>query len=227
MPSMMLVAACVVLFIVDFLLGSIPWGVVISKIFYKKDIRDSGSGNIGTTNAMRSMGKVGGSVVFLLDFGKGLLSGFLALVANWTIEGPLTADAMYTYADLPILLGVAFIACVWGHIFSPWLKFKGGKGIAVAIGALFFTFGLWGALIELAVFIVLVVATRYVSVGSLGSAVACPIIAAVEYLWLVPVPFTFWCCTLTALTVIWAHRANIKRLARGNENRIGSKKTSH
>lgn len=233
----------VALFAVAFFLGSIPWGVIISKVFFKKDIRNEGSGNIGTTNAMRSMGKVGGSAVFLLDFGKGLLSGAIALAVagllladNPATGQPLvlplltavTGDKMLAY-DMTldgafvkqICLAVAFLGCIWGHIFSPWLGFKGGKGIAVAVGCLFMTFGPVGALLELSIFIVLVVATRFVSLGSVAAAVACPFFSLYFFWgnW-----FAIVICTIAAITVVWAHRENIGRLIAGNERRIGDKK---
>ena len=207
------------LFIICFLLGSIPWGLIISEVFFHKDIRKEGSGNIGTTNAMRTMGKVGGAAVFVLDFGKGLLSGFLAVLACWYLVpgGGLTPESPLSYATYE---GVAFLGCVWGHIFSPWLKFKGGKGIAVAVGCIFFTFGPVGALIELAIFIAVVVATRYVSAGSLSAAVACPFVS-LYFFW---GEWAAWAmCVIAAITVIWAHRSNIGRLRAGTENRIGSK----
>ncbi|WP_139653243.1 glycerol-3-phosphate 1-O-acyltransferase PlsY [Raoultibacter phocaeensis] len=215
-------AVAVGLFAVAFLLGSIPFGLIISKVFYHTDIREHGSGNIGTTNAMRTMGKVGGSAVFVLDFGKGLLSGVLAMIACWYFVpgGGLSVDgsSLLSYDDL---LAVAFLGCTWGHIFSPWLKFKGGKGIAVAVGCIFVTYGVVGACLELAIFIVLVLVTRYVSVGSIAAALACPFFAL----------YFFWgdwlavaLCSIAGLTVVWAHRANIKRLLSGTENRIGSKK---
>lgn len=203
------------IFAITFLLGSVPWGLVISKVFYGKDLREVGSGNIGTTNAIRAMGKVGGYAVFVLDFGKGLLSGFIGL---W-IAGAAGFNDMYT----GIALGVAFWGCTWGHIFSPWLKFKGGKGIAVAVGCLFVTFGPTGALIELAIFAVLVLVTRYVSVGSMAAALACPCLA----LWFYWGNWPAWAlCAITGLTVFWAHRGNLARLRAGTENRIGSKKSS-
>lgn len=216
----MFVAVC--LFVVCFLLGSIPWGLIISKLFYHTDIREHGSGNIGTTNAMRTMGKKGGAAVFLLDFGKGLLAGFLPLVACWFFVpgGGISPDSPLSYATYQ---GVGFLGCVWGHIFSPWLKFKGGKGIAVAVGSLFFTFGPVGALIELAVFILVVVASRYVSAGSLAAAVVCPFLS----LWIFWGEWPAWAmCVIAALTVIWAHRGNIARLRAGSESRIGSKKSA-
>ncbi|MBP3867232.1 MAG: glycerol-3-phosphate acyltransferase, partial [Eggerthellaceae bacterium] len=151
-----MIGAYIAIFVIAFLLGSVPWGLVISKVFYGKDLRDEGSGNIGTTNAIRSMGKVGGYAVFVLDFGKGLLSGFLGL---WIAQA-LGMDA----AQVQIATAVAFLGCTWGHIFTPWLKFKGGKGIAVAIGCLFVTFGVVPSVLELTIFGVLVVLTKYVSV---------------------------------------------------------------
>ena len=206
-------------FVISFLLGSIPWGVIISKVFYHTDIREHGSGNIGTTNAMRTMGKAGGAAVFVLDFGKGLLAGFLPLVACWYLVpgGGLTPESPLSYATYQ---GIGFIACVWGHIFSPWLEFKGGKGIAVAVGSLFFTFGPVGALLELALFIVVVALTRYVSAGSLAAAIACPFFS-LYFFWGEWIAWAL--CTVAAITVIWAHRSNIGRLRAGTESRIGDK----
>ena len=121
-------------FVISFLLGSIPWGVIISKVFYHTDIREHGSGNIGTTNAMRTMGKVGGSAVFVLDFGKGIVSGLIAAAAAAMFGGGMSLSGhVIGYDDF---VTVAFLGCVWGHIFSPWLGFKGGKGIAVTFGCL-------------------------------------------------------------------------------------------
>lgn len=225
------------LFAVCFLLGSIPWGVVVSRLFFHKDLRNEGSGNIGTTNAMRSMGKVGGGAVFALDFGKGLLSGLLATLASPRVQaamavsaakagsaGGVVAAATATGADAAIAwcVGLALLGCVWGHIFSPWLKFKGGKGIAVAIGCLFFAFGPAGALIEIAVFAVLVVATRYVSVGSLAAAVICPPLAC----WFLPGQWgAIALIAVAAVTVVWAHRGNIARLRAGTERKVGAKRS--
>lgn len=202
--------AYILVFVVTFLLGSVPWGLVISKVFYDRDLRTVGSGNIGTTNAIRAMGKVGGYAVFVLDFGKGLVSGFIAL---WVAQ-----RAGFDQAATEIALSVAFFGCTYGHIFTPWLKFKGGKGIAVAIGCLFVTYGPLPAIVELAIFAVLVVSTKYVSVGSMAAALACPVLA----FWL------FWgnwpaaiLCSITGLTVFWAHRGNLARLRAGTESRIG------
>ncbi|WP_172135974.1 glycerol-3-phosphate acyltransferase [Adlercreutzia sp. ZJ473] len=224
------------LFVACFLLGSIPWGVIISRVFFHKDIRDEGSGNIGTTNAMRSMGKAGGGAVFVLDFGKGVLSGVLATLVAPYVQGSLVVSAAQAgsfggmlvaetapvaESALALCFGVAFFGCVWGHIFSPWLGFKGGKGIAVAVGCLFVVFGPVGALLEIAIFAVLVVTTRYVSVGSIAAAAACPFFS-LYYLWGHGLAVALM--TVGALTVVWAHRGNIARLRAGNERRVGDKK---
>ena len=208
------------LFLAAFLLGSIPFGLIISKVFYHTDIREHGSGNIGTTNAIRTMGKVGGYSVFVLDFGKGLLSGALAWWFSWQFlpGAGLEPGALVSYDTM---LAVAFLGCVWGHIFSPWLGFKGGKGIAVAVGCLFVTYGIVGACLELLIFIVLVVATKHVSVGSIAAAAACPFFS-LYYFWGDPIAVVL--CTLAGLTVVWAHRENIARLRAGTESRIGDKK---
>jgi glycerol-3-phosphate acyltransferase PlsY len=218
--------AAILTLLLAFALGSIPWGVIISRVFYKTDIRAHGSGNIGTTNAMRTLGKAGGAAVFVLDFCKGLLAGLVGLAAStWLLPGDAAADATriigFGWINSKVVLSLALFGCVSGHIFSPWLKFKGGKGIAVAIGCLFISFGWFWALVELGVFIVLTALTRYVSVGSIAAAVACPFVAWVAY-WGDKVALTL--SLLTAVLVIWAHRQNIKRLSEGNENRIGGKK---
>lgn len=209
------VPALILLFLVTFLLGSVPWGLVISRAVFHKDIRQEGSGNIGTTNAMRSLGKVGGGSVFVLDFGKGVLSGFLATVCStYVLSSPTDTIA-------GICLAVAFMGSTLGHIYSPWLKFRGGKGIAVAVGALFFMYGPLGAVIELLIFAVLVIVSRYVSVGSIAAALVCPFLALYFYSgnWVAIIIIT-----ITALNVVVAHRQNISRLLNHCENRIGSKK---
>lgn len=210
------------LFVAAFLLGSIPFGLIISKVFYHTDLREHGSGNIGTTNAIRTMGKVGGYAVFVLDFGKGLLSGLLAWWFSWNIlpSGGLAPGVLVSYDTM---LAVAFLGCVWGHVFSPWLKFKGGKGIAVAAACLVFVFGPVGFLIEIAVFALGIAATRCVSVGSIAAAAICPVLALYFY-WGQWTPWLI--IAATACVVIWAHRANIARLRAGTENKIGAKKAA-
>ncbi|MDR0309104.1 MAG: glycerol-3-phosphate 1-O-acyltransferase PlsY [Coriobacteriales bacterium] len=222
----------VVIVVVGFLLGSIPWGLIISKLFYKTDIREHGSGNIGTTNTIRALGKGAGAVVFILDFLKGLVAGVLglslgAMAAGYYIynAGAQAIDPLVitstSYHINGLMIGLAFLACVAGHIFSPWLKFKGGKGIATAVGCAFVVFGGLGAVIAFAVFVLFVLLTRYVSIGSMVAAFSCPFVAwwssHGEPVFVIVVAMT------TAL-MIWAHRGNIKRLRDGTESRIGKPK---
>ncbi|MDR0459772.1 MAG: glycerol-3-phosphate 1-O-acyltransferase PlsY [Coriobacteriales bacterium] len=237
---------CVACLAISFLLGSIPWGVIISKMFYRTDIREHGSGNIGTTNAIRTMGVVGGVAVFSLDFVKGLLAGVLAmalgLLAAWNVSqaslatlvdggepivmfglqlSDSTVLSAFNTHIYGLIQGLGIFGSISGHVFSPWLHFKGGKGIAVAAGCLFFGYGWQGWLMLVAVFAVLVVITRYVSVGSITAAVCAPFVAywssGGELLFVVLV-------LLAASLVIWAHRSNISRLRAGTEYRIGQKK---
>lgn len=202
------------LFAISFLIGSIPWGLIISKLFYKTDVREKGSGNIGATNVTRTVGKVGGAAVFLLDFAKGLASG---LLGSFMAYGMLSSG----YENGCIALAVPFLGCVLGHVYSPWLGFKGGKGIAVAIGCLFYSLGIWISIIELLIFIVIVVSTRYISLGSIVAAAVEPFFALYVFWgdW-----FGFILMTIAALVIVWAHRSNISRLASGSENRFGSKR---
>ncbi|MGI6591394.1 MAG: glycerol-3-phosphate 1-O-acyltransferase PlsY [Eggerthellaceae bacterium] len=212
-------AALVSVFLIGFLLGSIPWGVVVGKVFFHRDIREVGSGNIGTTNAMRALGHRGGAAVFLLDFGKGIVSGLLALaIANAAASGGMFAGTVATREEC---LALSFFACIIGHVFSPWLKFHGGKGIAVGIGAMFVVFGPVVALIEIALFAVLVIISKYVSLGSIAAAVLCLFFSFYCFWgdWA-----ACWLCFFAAAIVIWSHRENIRRLATGTERRIGENK---
>ncbi len=226
----MLILASALTFAISFLIGSIPWGVVISKVFFKDDVRNYGSGNIGTTNMIRAFGKGAGYAVFILDFAKGVVSGFLAigifqLFVACTMSSHGMVDvagaALYGSDCKNIMLSISFMACVWGHIFSPFLKLRGGKGIATAVGNEFVTLTPIGAIIELLVFGVFVAGTKYVSIGSIAASIACLPISLVIF-WTNPIATAFmW---VGALTVLWAHRENIKRLKRGSERKIGSKK---
>lgn len=209
-------------FAIAFLLGSIPWGVVIGRVFFHTDIRESGSGNIGTTNAMRVIGKGGGAAVFVLDFGKGLLSGWIATLVGTACLGSGDVGPL-GWMGLGDFLALSFIGCISGHIYSPWLGFHGGKGIAVAVGCLFFVFGPVGTFIELGVFVVLVAGTRYVSAGSIAAAVICPFIALYCY-W--GDPFAWTLITLSAFLVFCAHRQNMSRLRNRTESRIGARKSA-
>ena len=203
----------IIVAIVSFLLGSIPFGLVISKTVYKRDLREVGSGNIGTTNAIRAVGKLGGYVVFLLDFGKGILSGVIALA----VAHAMGVDPYMSR----ILAAESFLACILGHMFTPWLKGKGGKGIAVGVGSMFITMGPLIAVLELILFAILVALTKRVSVGSIAAAGSVPLFAIWAFWGNVPA----WAlASLAGVLVVWAHRGNIERIRNGTEPRIGKGK---
>ncbi len=195
-----------------YVLGSIPTGFLAAKL-RGMDLRAIGSGNIGATNAMRALGKPAGIAVLLLD----ILKGFAAaqwlplLILNWSNP---PGNGMET------LQIVAGIFAVLGHNYTCWLKFKGGKGVATTAGV-YVALAPWALLIAQAVFLLALLLTRYVSVGSISAAVALP--AAV---WGMPPRHLLLGIVTTALgaMVIYKHKSNIQRLRAGNENRLGRKR---
>ena len=204
---------------IAYLLGSIPFGYLLVKVFRGEDIRLSGSGNIGATNVARSGAKGLGIATLILDALKGMLAIYLAFV--------LGCRAFFCCQDAvcpPVmnLMSVAALFAVLGHMFPVWLRFKGGKGVATALGV----FGLLfpkAVLVCLAIFIVVVAVSRYVSLGSIVAAAGFPV--AVYFLgYRDGVPLAL--LSVTALLVIVKHHQNIGRLLAGTESRLGSKKPS-
>lgn len=197
---------------VGYLLGSIPNGLIVSKS-HGIDVRNFGSGNIGATNVLRVLGHKWGYLVFALDSLKGLLA---VLFAYWVSNHFLPENSS------DILIGIiAGVACILGHTFPIWLRFKGGKGVATSAGVLL---GLM-PLAVISVFIVWVVlfkTTRYVSVASMGAAIALPVfVLTYLYLGLLTGTSRLVFSVVIAAVVLWAHRSNIRRLLRGKEQRFG------
>ena len=185
--------------IVAFLVGSIPFGLLVGHFFYRTDIRAKGSGNIGAMNALRTLGKKGAVTVLFLDAVKGFAPVFIA--AHWSHK--------------PAIAAVVAIAAVLGHCFSPWLGWRGGKGVATSFGAIFGLSWLAG-LIACAGWLVGAGAPQYSSIGSiLGSLSA---------------PFALFFITgsvaetiygaFAVLLILFTHRENLGRLRSGCENRI-------
>lgn len=199
-----------------FFVCGIPFGKIIARA-KGVDIQKVGSGNIGTTNVAREIGKGAAALTLLLDAGKGALATGLA---SWLFQQPdfvLTNATGISVAPTGTggwLVGLVMVAAVWGHIFSPFLHFHGGKGIAVGVGSLL-GFLLPVALIELFVFIVLVAATKRVSIGSITVAAALPVVAGLAYGWNWPLVVTL---AVAGWTVVWAHRSNMRKLAEGKES---------
>lgn len=191
-----------------YLLGSIPFGYILVKIFRKQDIRATGSGNIGATNVARSGAKGLAIATLLLDLGK----AFAAVKIAQHI-----APANY---DLAV---AAAVAALLGHCFPIWLGFRGGKGVASALGV-FLALTPISALMLLVIFLIIFALTRYVSLASIIAAAAFPVFG----FYFVPfrTPIVFAGFFFIPLLIIVKHHQNIRRLLAGNENRFGSSKAA-
>jgi glycerol-3-phosphate acyltransferase PlsY len=203
---------CLIVAVIAYLLGSIPFGFLLVRIFRKEDIRTLGSGNIGATNVVRSGAKGLGALTFLLDAAKGYVAVF---ATKWLLGESFSGPDVYATAALFAVLG---------HMYPVWLRFKGGKGVATAFGV-FLALAPRAALIGLAIFIVVLLISRYVSLASIVSAVAFPLLAL-----LLPhaneTPLFIAIVFLIPLLVIVKHRQNIGRLLKGAEYRFGKKTVS-
>lgn len=202
-------AACVA----SFFLCAIPFGLIIARS-HGVDVRKVGSGNIGTTNVARSVGKSASALTLLLDAGKGALCVVLARMLIPGLAG-VEAAAIEPTGAQGWVLSLVYLFCVLGHIFTPYLHFHGGKGIAVGFGgALALHWPL--ALGILATFIVVVIPTRYVSAASISAAAMLTLLSIVfgfTRLAILPI-------ALASTVVIWAHRENIERLRRHEEKQF-------
>ena len=185
------------LLVAAYLFGAVPWGVIVGKVFYHVDVRRHGSGNVGTTNVFRVLGTRAGVAVLLLD----MLKGFVPAILAATFFDPWAAIFI---AGAPVV----------GHMYSVFLKGSGGKGVATG-AAVVLALAPPAFAIILAVWLVLVATTRYVSVASLAASFLVPVLAVVLSL---PLPYRI-AAVLVAIIVWWAHRGNIRRLAAGTEHR--------
>lgn len=205
--------ACAIL---AYLLGSLSFAVIISKVFYKKDIRTFGSGNAGMTNILRTFGKKAAIATLIGDVGKGIVA---VLLAKYIFSNILMSDAVYGAY-------IATIFAVLGHLFPVFFKFKGGKGISVAFGCIIVSEPIVGIIIAL-VFIIVVFTTKIVSLSSVLAAIAYPISTVIYGYFFVPdrnMLLGVILNTILALLVIFMHRENVKRLLNGTEYKFGQKK---
>lgn len=190
--------AFLVLVVLAYLLGAIPFGVVVGRLFYNVDVREHGSGNVGTTNVFRTLGKRAGVTVMALD----MLKGYV----------PAAAAAALFHPWYAIFIAAAPVV---GHMYSVFLKGRGGKGVATG-AAVVLALAPLAFVICCAVWIGLILATRYVSLASLIAACLVP----VQVIWLgEPLPYQI-AAVLVAVIIFWAHRGNIRRLLGGTENRV-------
>ncbi|HKQ93410.1 MAG TPA: glycerol-3-phosphate 1-O-acyltransferase PlsY [Blastocatellia bacterium] len=196
--------------IVAYLLGSIPFGYLMVRLASGADIRETGSGGTGATNVSRNAGKAAGVVTLALDALKGAMA---VLVARW-----LTGEAGTSW-----VIAAAAALAVIGHCFPVWLKFKAGKGVATGLGV-FLAIAPWAALAALAVFIVVVWRTRFISLGSIIAAAFLPLWILLTHTWIEPVgdfaPIMAALCAVSTV-IILKHSENIKRLTAGKENKFG------
>jgi glycerol-3-phosphate acyltransferase PlsY len=183
-----------------YLLGSIPFGLIVARLGGEGDVREIGSGSIGATNVLRTGNKTLAALTLILD----CLKGTAAVLIAWRLFGEETGRA-------------AAAGALVGHLYPVWLKFRGGKGVATLFGILIPLLPI-GALVYAIVWIVLLLTSRISSVAGMAAAVSAPITAAVlKDDALLPMLLGF------ALLVLWKHRENVLRLRKGTEPRIGSK----
>lgn len=205
-----------------FLLGSIPFGYLLFRATTGGDIRRGGSGNIGATNVLRTAGKKLGIATLLLDAAKGYAAMALAgALAATAIRQPEMFSA--TGASVPSLhyawLAAAVLAAICGHMFPPWLGWRGGKGVATALGVFLWLAPL-AALGTMALFVAVLLLTRYVSAASLLACLSFPLLLRWRYGPGYPWP-VYLAVTAGVILIVIRHHANIRRLLAGNENRFG------
>ncbi len=204
--------------VVSYLLGSFNFGVILSKSMKKEDVRDSGSGNAGTTNMMRTYGKMWGILTIAGDILKVVLAIWIAFKIIPVEEFSVTLDNVSDYPQV-VLKSFAGLFAVFGHIFPCYFRFKGGKGVATS-GGMVIVIDWRIALILLVIFAVTILITKYVSLGSILMAIFYPVFIGIFYKDIVLVSIAL---VFTVIVVV-AHRENVKRLVNHTENKISSKK---
>ncbi len=214
--------ALLLILVLSYLVGSIPGSLWAGKLLHGIDLRKHGSGNAGATNAFRVLGWKAGTVATVVDLGKGLLAaGVVPFLVGVSTIPPLGFSVWETQTVVCLLAG---IVAVIGHMFPLWARFRGGKGVNTSAGVLFALTPIT-TLITIGIFILVLVAFRYVSLASITAAVAFPSAVAIRrYLFGIDAldPSLLIFGALLAAGVIFAHRANIRRLLEGTENRVRS-----
>ncbi|CDE91254.1 MAG: glycerol-3-phosphate 1-O-acyltransferase PlsY [Clostridia bacterium] len=213
-------AVYIIVAVIAYLIGSVNFSVLISKKMAGFDVREKGSGNAGTTNMLRSVGKKAAAITLICDILKGVISIAIAIIVGSIVKN----------LDKELLLQIAGIAVVLGHTFPIFFGFKGGKGVATSLGVLLMSNWQIG-LICLVFAIVLMALTRMVSLGSCAAAVLFPVLTLFinqHYTVLTDgkngrVYFVY--SVILAIIVLYNHRSNIKRILNGTENKLSFKGT--
>ena len=225
----------IIVAIIAYLLGSIPFGYILVRLFRKQDVRTMGSGNIGATNVARSGAKGLGIITLILDAAKGYAAVYVSHLfkpalmpypADVTLQQILDANRHNTASEMMfITAAIAAIFAILGHMYPVWLKFKGGKGVATGVGV-FLAIAPMAVGLVLVIFIIIVWFTRYVSLGSIVATAAFPLFAWLLYRNSTSL-LVFLAAALAAFLIILKHHQNIRRLLAGTEHRLGEKKTSN
>lgn len=212
--------------VMAYLVGSMNWAIILTRVFSGKDIRTVGSGNAGATNVLRSQGPVLAALTLVGDLGKGVLAAFVGgWIMSWVQLSP--GDSPMITPESLVLMGryIAGVFVVLGHMYPLFHGFRGGKGVAASAGLLF----VWDwrmALMCVGLFVLTVALSRMVSLGSVLAASYVPVLTFVFRRWAddMPMETVLFCTVLTsivALCVIFKHGSNMRRIADGTERRIG------
>ena len=204
----------IIMAIIAYLIGSINFSVILSKKMAGFDVREKGSGNAGSTNMLRSVGKKAAAITLICDILKGVVSIGIAILLGNVIEN----------MNRELLLQIAGIAVVTGHTFPIFFGFKGGKGVATSLGVILMSNWQIG-LICLVFALVLMVLTKMVSLGSIMAAILFPVLTIfIQTNYIEPGNYIIFGIAV-GLLVVFNHRSNVKRLLSGTENRINLKST--
>lgn len=204
--------------VISYLLGSVNFAIIITKLFSNTDIREHGSGNAGMTNVLRTVNKKAAALTFIGDCLKGLISAWLSFL-------------IFSYITPSLMLNGGYIGTIFamlGHMYPVYYNFRGGKGISVCGGAILFTD--WRVfLLILTVFLIATLLTRFVSFGSILAAIGYALFTFILQFFFDNNPMVYvntLLALVSTLFVVYKHKENIKRLINKTENKIGSKKDS-
>ena len=203
---------CAIVAIIAYLIGSVNFSVILSKKMAGFDLREKGSGNAGTTNVLRTVGKKAAIITLICDILKGVVAILIAMLVGKIVQG----------SNASLLVQCAGVAVILGHTFPIFFKFKGGKGVATSLGVLIMSNWQIG-LICLVFALILIALTQMVSVGSIAAAILYPVLTLfIPQNYIIPGNYLIY-SVLLAIIIVFNHRENVKRLLKGTENRISFK----